>query len=531
MNESNPGSREKKQSQAKDLLLLFFVGLAVQLLAAWPIRQPGTMDSHYYYLGGQSLLKYHAFIEPVIWNYLNNPPVLPAPSHLYWMPLPSILSALSQALFGPSFRAAQAPFILLAACLPILTYLTGWQLSQNRRHALVAGFLGVFSGFFLPYWSLPETFAPFAITGALALYFQGIGFKTGQGRWLLLAGAASGLGHLCRADGALLLLTGLFLALFLKPRRSVLLSFSLLLAGYLAVMAFWFIRNLNVAGSLLPAAGVETIFMRNYDELYSYGTQLDWNHYWSWGVGNILMSKLQAAWTNLQTFIGVNNLVFLTPLSLVGFWKTRKDPFILPAILYGVAMYGAMTLLFTFPGARGGVFHSCAALLPAVFAASMTGLDVCIDWAARRRRWDRQGARRFFSFGIILLSACLSLFVYRQRVIGNGSWSAPAWNRADAIMHETGVWLAESGGYPNPIVMVGNPPAFYYHTGLQAIAVPNENAGRVLEAAHKYGARFLVLDQNRPAPLADLYDGRETVPGLSPVWEKGPVRVYMIGNE
>jgi hypothetical protein len=230
----------------------------------------------------------------------------------------------------------------------------------------------------------------------------------------------------------------------------------------------------------------------------------------------------------LQSFIAVNNLVFLTPLSLIGFWKTRRNPFVWPAILYGIGLYTAMTLVFTFPGARGGIFHSCTALLPAVFSTSLVGLDACIDWAARKRRWNRASATQFFSFGLVLLAAGLSVFIYHQRVIGDGSWRDPAWNRADAIMEEIGDWLKVNVSDGNPIVMVGNPPAFYYHTGLRAVAVPNENVERTLQAAEKYGASYLVLDHNRPAPLNALYAGEESSPALTIIWKKDSIKIYRI---
>ena len=55
--------------------------------------------------------------------------------------------------------------------------------------------------------------------------------------------------------------------------------------------------------------------------------------------------------------------------------------------------------------------------------------------------------------------------------------------------------------------MTGNPPGFHYHTGLPAIVVPNEPPDRLLIAARQYGASYLILDENRPPPLADLYAG------------------------
>ena len=178
-----------------------------------------------------------------------------------------------------------------------------------------------------------------------------------------------------------------------------------------------------------------------------------------------------------------------------------------------------MTLLFTFPGIRGGLFHSSAALLPAIFAASPAGLDAAVDWAARhRRRWDRQGAQRFFSVGLLILAASLSTLLYYRRVIGAGRWTDPDWNRTDMTMIPVGEWIVREVG-DSAVVMVGNPPAFFYHTGLQAVVVPNEGPDQLLEAAHRYSVDMVILDQNRPKPLTLLYQGDQSHPSLVRVWD------------
>ena len=89
------------------------------------------------------------FTEPFIWNYLDDPQALPRPSHQYWMPLPSILAALSMRVLGVNFRAAQVPFVLLSALLPVIAYAIAWQTSVNRRHAWAAALFTLFSGFFV----------------------------------------------------------------------------------------------------------------------------------------------------------------------------------------------------------------------------------------------------------------------------------------------------------------------------------------------------------------------------------------------
>ena len=154
----------------RDRLIIFALALLVRVIAALPQAQPNYMDAAYYSVGGQRLVQGFGFNDPYVWNYLDHPASLPHPSHLYWMPLPSILVAVSESIFGVSYRAAQLPFILLSAFLPLITFAVAWRITHSRRAAWIGALLTIFSGFYLPYWGVPESFAPFAVFGSLAIY-------------------------------------------------------------------------------------------------------------------------------------------------------------------------------------------------------------------------------------------------------------------------------------------------------------------------------------------------------------------------
>ncbi|HEY4721903.1 MAG TPA: glycosyltransferase family 39 protein, partial [Anaerolineae bacterium] len=189
----------------RDLIVVFAFALIVRVMAALPQAQPGYMDAAYYTVGGQQLVQGFGFNDPYIWNYLDQPTALPHPSHLYWMPLPSILVAMSQSIFGVNYRAAQLPFVLLSSLLPLIAYAIAWRVSSSRRQAWLAALLTIFSPFYLPYWGVPESFAPFAVFGSLALLLGKQENKAASWR-LVIAGACAGLAHLSRADGILLLI-------------------------------------------------------------------------------------------------------------------------------------------------------------------------------------------------------------------------------------------------------------------------------------------------------------------------------------
>ena len=491
-------------SSRRDMGLIFGLALVIRILAALPQTQPNYMDAAYYLVGGQRLVQGAGFSDPYVWNYLDQPIGLPHPSHLYWMPLPSIMVAISQAIFGVNYRAAQIPFVLLSAMLPVLAYFIAGRISAVRRQAWLAAVLTIFSPFYLPYWGVPESFAPFAMFGASALYWASAEVKW---KWLA-AGVCAGLAHLSRADGILLLLPLLLIQIrFHEPggRRRIFIphisSFILILIGYLGVMLPWFARNLSVIGAPLSTAGSQAIWLCNYDELFAYGQTFDLAHLLS--CGNLIDTRMNGIAAGALHWLGEAGMIFLAPLIVIGLWRVRRERVLQAALWYALLLFLAMTLIFTFAGDRGGLFHSTGALLPFFYAAAPSGLDAIIDWIAQRRHtWRADRAKQIFSAACVVYALLLSFFIYRGRVIG-ADWSAPIWNQAGEVDQEIGRWLADRAA-ADPIVVVNNPPSFTYYTGLRSIVIPYGDVTDLLQAARQFGARWLVLDANRPELLAEI---------------------------
>ncbi|HDN81069.1 MAG TPA: hypothetical protein ENG33_11455 [Chloroflexi bacterium] len=514
------------------LLGLLALSFAVRVGVALLFDRPGYMDAYYYFDVAESIYHGKGMVEEFLWNYLDNPQGIPHPAFLYWMPLPSLLIYLSFLALGASYRASQAPFILLAALLPLLSYfVTRDVIRREHIHGylqvtfpLLAALLTVFSGFYTVYWAAPDNFAPFALAGGMCLW--GLG-KMMQGEnsltWPFLVGVTAGLAHLARADG-LLLLAPLVLLFINRAGRHLTLRWRgcvLALAAYAAVMAPWFIRNISVIGSPLPATGLKSVFLTDYDDLFSYGREISLQSYLAWGAGNIVRSKLWAAWLNFQTVLAVFLLVFLAPPFVVGAWKLRKCRFLWPFYLYAALLWGTMTLVFTFPGPRGSLFHSGGALLPFVFAVSAVGLGGISEWWAGKRSLNADALWRVNFAAAILMAMLVSGFVLYRAIGCNG------WNRRDTLYEEVGAWL-EANVPDEALMMVGNPPGFYYFTHRLCIVVPNGDVETVLEVANRYGASHLLLELNHPKPLAPLYEGQLQDARLRPVKRFGDAVLFAI---
>jgi len=533
----------------RDIVVLAGIALVFRIAVAIAITQPGYTDAAYYAAGAIHIAGGGGFAEPFIWNYLNNPSGIPHPGFLYWMPLPSLLAAPAAALLPGSFLAMQMPFVVLSAALPVLAYVLARRATGDRVLAWAAGLLAIFGGFFFPYWSLPETFAPFAVFGSLALWLagrpgNGTGISNRGGMRWLSAGLVVGLAHLTRADGVLLLpviaLAPILAERLKEPgleathgtdsggqsasRRLLPLAagVALVIAGYAAVMGPWMARNIAVQGTPLSPAAAKTIWLTKYDDLFCYDCDLSPATYLAWGWRSILRSKLSALWINLQRFLAENCLIALLPLAALGFRRLRRHvDFLLGALYLGV-IYAAHSLVFTFPGWRGGFFHASSAALPFLYAASVRGLQEAVKWAAaRRRRWRYRQALTVFAAGMIGLAVTVSCYAALQKI--------PSWRAANALHRTVDRWLVENDG-SRARVMVGDPPAFWYHTRRHAAVIPNEDIKTLLEAAERYEMRYVLLEANHPAPLDGLHARHEGHPRLrvAKVWRKDDAVLYAI---
>jgi hypothetical protein len=405
----------------------------------------------------------------------------------------------------------------------------------------MAGLLTLFSGFFVPYWTLPETFTPFALAGALALWLPSANRSSeskARPQFLaLITGLLVGLAHLTRADGILLLPIVLIAPLLPRrpttpsrpeaptthrsplPRLSALISHAgLVLLGYLVVMLPWFARNVALTGTPLPSEGSQTLWLRTYDDLFCYNCDLSLKSYLSWGWPNILRSKLWAAQVNLGRFLAENCLIFLAPLIPVGLYRLRRHLAFALSMLFLGTIYLVHSLAFTFPGPRGSFFHASTAVLPFLYVAAADGFSATIRWASRKRRWNARQAYRVFSVALIVLAIFLSLYALTEKL---PAFRLPAtsYERVDHLL---------SASDATGLAMVNDPPAFFYHTGRPSIVVPNSDVEGVLDAADRYGASYLVLDENRPIPLSALYAGVETHPRLRVVLRFNETIVYRI---
>lgn len=531
-------------------LVLFLLGLAMPSMVAVFQRSPGYMDADYYYIGGMRLAQGKGFSEEILWNYLDDPVGLPHPSHAYWMPLASLVAALGMSLMrSVGFWAGKLGFILIAGLVPPLTARLAYSLSERKMHALLAGLLAAIPGFYLSYLATTDTFGVFMLLGAC--WFLLVGSSNLSDPMHLSSaigvafplGVVSGLFHLARADGITWIgVAGLVVVfegilIFMKDRDSgqvwrklfrqgiILVA---LISGYTVVMGPWMARNLSTFGTLLSPGGLRAIWLTDYDELFIYpsGT-LTFARWWGSGLAAIFQARWDALGQNLQTGLAVQGEIFLAPLVLWGTWVLRRNVRVRIGWLAWLVTLAVMTIIFPFAGWRGGFFHSGAAYQPLVWAIVPAGLDGFIAWGSRIRKWNVIQASRFFSAGLVCLAIMLSVLVAQKRVIGS-AYQDPVWDNGWQSYVNLEQELTKGGITPDAIVMVNNAPGYYAANLREAISIPDGSVDTTLAVARRYGASILLLEQNHPSGLDDLYKHPANLPGMSYLYTYEGVHIFQI---
>lgn len=495
----------------RDALLLYLLALGLMGGVALALQTPGYMDADYYFGGALRLAQGAGFSEPYLWNYLAPVTALPAPSHLYWMPLTSLVAAAGMVVFGDSFRAAQVMMVLTAATLPVLAlYIARVELGGSRRVGWVAGLLAALGGFFLVRWGTTDGFGLYGLVGTGFLLTTAHGLRGPGWRCWLAAGLLAALAHLTRADGVLLVGVGGLLALGYAvrerwPWQRLLMAWGLLVLGYLLLMGPWLVRNVLVIGSPLAPGGSQSLWLHDYNELFNYQQPLTLADYLAPGWGAIARQKLDGLWQMAQNMVAVQGLIVVTPLIVLAAWQRRRDPLVQTGLLYEAVLVLVMGVVFTLPGVRGGFFHSAAALHPLLMALGALGLDAAVDWAAARLpHWQPEAAKPRFAGLLLAVAAVLTLAVTVRPL--------QTWNADVALYAEGQAWLAANA--PEAVLAVGNPPGWWAGTGHAAVVIPNGDAEMLWAVVEQFDVDVVLLDANHPGGLADVYAGRETVDWL-----------------
>jgi len=474
-------------------LFLFFLALGMNLIIASHQKYPGYIDADYYFVGGLRMAQGQGFTDPFLWNYIGNPAGIPTPSFAYWMPLASFVTALSMLINGQTtYAAGRFLFILIAACVPPLTSALSYSMVGNRRWSVISGLLAILSFYYAPFMPAVDNYAIFMLLGALFMLFA-----SRRGKWTpLVLGIIAGLMTLARSDGLLWLGIGGLVVLWrlsdepnqpLIKRLKTILPFGLLLlAGYLLIMAPWYIRNLTVFGTFMAPGGFGLLWLREYFDIFAYpfnGNSFE--AFLSAGWRSAFQNRLLALYSNLVNVIFLQNGIILTPLIVVGLWQARKESLPRIAVIGWLTLISIMTIAFPFAGLRGSFFHASAGFQPFWWVVAPIGLNAIFVPLRLRRKFDHVLVQGF----ILALALLMTVYLINLRVFQTG------WERDNQSYSSINKILIEDGVTQTDVTMIRNPPGYYMETGRSAIMVPTGDESTLLAVAERYHARFLVLDK------------------------------------
>jgi len=515
-------------------IILFIIGFIVPFGVSRFQSLPGYMDADYYFAGGVQLAEGKGFSEPYLWNYLDNPQSLPHPSHTYWMPLASIVSAVGMWMTAQStYAAGRGTFILLSACVPLLVAALAYSVCRQTRLAMVSGLLSIFSLYYAAFMPVPDNYALFMLFGSAFLLLA-----PRREKWIAIAlGALAGLLTLARSDGLLWLgLAGLTVMwkyadnadgtknTFVQWLRLIIPAGLLAIVGYFIVMGGWHIRNLKLFGSFMTPGGGRLLWLENYNQTFVYPPEnLTREGFLHAGWDAALQDRVAAFSANFGNTFAAQGEIFLFPFILLGLWQLRRDLRTKITVTGWLILFVVMTIIFPFAGSRGSFFHAGAAFQPFWWVAAPIGLDWLISWARKNGRFTDASAPVFFQVILVLLAVIVTGYLVNFRVVSSG------WAKDDVIYPAVEEKLLDSGISPQDILIVRNPPGYFIASGRRSISLPFGDEATILAVAEKFGASYLVLEEGGTfESIQDLYDHPEDNPSFIYLGEVDNARLYRI---
>lgn len=524
-----------------DLVLLFLLGLVVNLAIAAYQSLPGYMDADYYFAGGLQLIRGNGFYEPYLWNYLADPQALPAPSHAYWLPLASLLASAGMLLTGQAtFTAARIGFILAASLVPPITSVLAYRITSERPLSLLSGLLACFSIYYAPFLPVTDNYGIYMLLGASFFLLLSSLLESPKRPFAIFfcIGLISALFSLARSDGLLWLGMSILVAVWYASikqssfstnrylSRSFFLQLSsfsfFILFGFLLLIIPWYVRNVTVFGTLMAPGGSRALWLTSYNDTFLYpASQLTMQYWLASGWSAILLARLTALGTNLLNAFAAQGGIFLFPFIVVGIWHLRRDIRVRFAGLSWVLLLVAMTIVFPFAGPRGAFFHSGAALQPMWWTLAPVGLDALITFARTRNLFDHR-AFIIFRASLIGIAILMTGLIFAMRVL-------PNWEREDGHYIAVETLLIQQNIPADAIIIVRNPPGFHAVTNRSAIVIPPGGVPAILTVAEQFSADYLLLEPNgTTAELRELYDHPYQFPVFIYLGESDGSRLYKI---
>ncbi len=509
-------------------LLLYALALAVRVVLIWHFPDPAYPDSFYYVDVAQALSRGDGFTVDFIWIFpevggsIPADPVLPIPSNAHWMPLASLVQVPFIALLGPTAWASALPFALIGALAAPLTWFVARDAKASRAVAVGAGILTAVPLLSVVYMTQPDNFSLYQPLVVAALWMGARGLR-GSSRSFVLAGLLAGLATLSRNDG-LLVLGALGIAFAwdrVRAWRSTphaapripFLGAVACVGLFVAVMAPWWLRQLDVFGSISPStASGKVLYIRDIAEWNSITTPATLERLLDMGIGPLLQTRIGGLIAALMIYTTLVAGFVLAPAMVVGGWARRRSLDFGPFFVFAGLLFAFSTLISAVHVPGGTFIHSAVALAPHSYILALEGVAVIVAWlAAHRRTWETAVATHVFQGAVVVFAV--------GAAVAGSAFVHGVWSASRDQFRIVASALDGAGAASTDRVMSIDASGTRYWSGRGGAVLVNDPLETIEEVARAYGIDWLVVDRGDSVDaVAPLIDG-----GPRPAWLGEPI--------
>ncbi len=504
-----PGRRESVVTATG----IFAFSLLFRVWAAAIVSFPRPEDTAYYVGVARNLVTGRGLVSDAIWSYGTPPLEFPRPAFEVWLPLPSFLSSLPMALFGPTFGAAQWSSVIVGAVVAALA----WRLAADvaadldlppfRARSLAIG-AGLTAGVYLPlvlHSALPDSTMPFAALSLAAGLLMARIVRDPAGarptdRRVLVLGLVLGLAALTRNEAAWLALAWA-VAAFGASRGWR--DWTRLVGGTAAVaflvFAPWAARDWLTFGSPFPGQALANALSLDGRDIFAYAEPPTLERYLGAGVGTLVGQRVTALLHNLLDVLVVPGIP-ISLFGLAGLGSMLRLVAVRPLVIAAVITFGVTTLVFPVATTWGTYLHAAGAVGVLLVIGALLALDRLLEVIGGFRGWNRPVA--WLAPTLTVAAGLLISLVLLLGFGADGRRTAAKYAALETVLASAGERL----GPDHPPVITDFPIWLAEETGVRALALPDESPASAAALAGRFGATLLIVDADNGGRWPEILD-------------------------
>jgi hypothetical protein len=259
----------------------------------------------------------------------------------------------------------------------------------------------------------------------------------------------------------------------------------------LAVFAPWMIRDWLEFGTPLPGQTLANALSVTGFDIFAFSDPPTMSRYLAVGPARLLEMRVDGIGHNLLTVLLIPGF----PTSFVGLvglpWFVRLGS-LTPLAILSVTTFLVTSLVFPVSTTWGTYLHAAGPAHVLLIVSALLGLDAFIEWVGKRRGWTRPVA---WLGSALTIAASLLFLAAPTGMPFVGGQSEALRTRYEAITEHVLPAIRESvPGTPRPRPIITNFPIWLSEaTGVQALALPNEPPGEVVQLANTFGSDVVIV--------------------------------------